>query len=68
MTHEAWGLVMMAIGVIFIVWATTESKFFLYRMFVARSQPLMREKVHRFYQLVGCAIIFVGALMVGGIL
>jgi hypothetical protein len=68
MTHQAWGLVMMAIGVLFILWATTQSTFFLYRMFVARSLPVMGENVHRFYQLVGGAIIFVGSLMVAGVL
>lgn len=68
MTHQAWGFVMMAVGALFILWATTRSTFFLYRLFVARSKLLLGEKVHRFYQLVGGAIILVGSLMVAGVL
>ena len=68
MTHEAWGVVMMAVGALFILWATTEADFFLYRLLVARSRPLMGDRVHRFYQAVGAAIILVGALMMAGVL
>ena len=63
-----WGHVMIAVGCFLLICATTKSKFFLYRLFVARSEAMWKENVHRFLQFAGLAIIFVGVLMATGII
>ncbi|TWT56930.1 hypothetical protein KOR42_02860 [Thalassoglobus neptunius] len=68
MNAEMWGLVMVVIGLFFVVSAWLKSDFFIYRMFVARSKILWRDKVHTFLLLSGVVIILVGVLMASGLL
>lgn len=59
-----WGLVIAAIGALFIVWGRGRSDFVIYRLLVARSRILWGDgdRVHGFYQLVGAIMIVVGAV------
>ena len=63
MNHEAWGLVILGVGSLFLYWGSVKSEFFLYKLFVARSKPMMNENVHRFYQFSGVMIMLMGLLM-----
>ena len=53
---------MVAIGALFMRWGRTRSDFVVYRLLVARSQMLWRDRVHRFYQVTGAMIAVVGVL------
>jgi energy-converting hydrogenase Eha subunit E len=57
-----WGAVMVAIGALFMRWGRTRSDFVVYRLLVARSQMLWRDRVHGFYQVTGAMIAVVGVL------
>lgn len=59
-----WGLTVIAIGLMFIVWGRRRSEFLLYRLFVARSRGMWGDRVHGFYQAAGAMMIVVGAVMV----
>ncbi len=50
-----WGLIIAAIGALFIVWGRTRSEFVVYRLLVARSRILWGQggQAHGFYQVVG---------------
>jgi len=61
-----WGIVMMAIGISFVYWGSTESGFVVYRLLAARSRILWGDRVHRFYQVVGAALIVLGLLWAAG--
>lgn len=58
-----WGLIIAAVGALFIVWGRTRSNFVIYRLLVARSRILWGEgdRVHGFYQVSGAIMIAVGA-------
>ncbi len=58
-----WGLIIAAIGALFIVWGRTRSEFVVYRLLVARSRVLwgQGDQVHGFYQVAGAIMIVVGA-------
>ena len=58
-----WGLIIAAIGTLFIVWCRTRSEFVVYRLLVARSRILwgQSDHVHGFYQASGAIMIVVGA-------
>mgnify|MGYP000376967503 CR=1 FL=1 len=60
-----WGVVVAAIGAVFIFWGTTRSEFPLYRLFVARSRVMWGDgdRVHSFYQVAGGLMIIFGAVM-----
>ena len=60
-----WGLIIAAIGALFIVWGRTRSEFVVYRLLVARSRILWGEgdQVHGFYQVAGAIMIVVGAVL-----
>ncbi len=60
-----WGLVLIAIGALFIYWARTESDFVLYRLFVARSRGLWGSlaRVHTFHQVSGVLMILMGCYL-----
>jgi hypothetical protein len=53
--QNAWGLVICAVGAMFIFWGRTRSTAAVYRMFVARSRVLWGNDnhVHRFHQVSG---------------
>jgi hypothetical protein len=63
-----WGIVMVAIGVLFVYWGNTESNFAVYRLLAARSRILWGERVHRFYQVVGAVLVVVGLLWAIGVI
>ncbi len=60
-----WGLIIAAVGALFIVWGRTRSDFVVYRLLVARSRILWGEgdQVHGFYQVAGAIMIIVGAVI-----
>ena len=63
-----WGIVMMAIGVLFVYWGSTESGFSGDRLLAARSRILWGERVHRFYQVVGAVLVILGLLWAVGVI
>ena len=63
-----WGIVMMAIGVSFVYWGSTQSDFVVYRLLAARSKMLWGERVHRFYQIVGAVLVVLGILWATGVI
>lgn len=63
-----WGVLMAAIGVLFLYWGSTESDFGVYRAIAARSRILWGERVHRFYQVVGAILVVLGLLWATGVI
>jgi hypothetical protein len=63
-----WGIAMTAIGISFTYWGSTESSFVVYRTLAARSRILWGDRVHRFYQVVGVALVVLGLLWATGII
>lgn len=66
--HNKWGIVMAAVGLMMLIWGTTKSEFVMYRLLAERSKILWGEKVHRFYQFSGLAVMIVGILIAFGII
>lgn len=60
-----WGLIIAAVGVLFIGWGRTKSDFVVYRLLVARSRILWGEgdRVHGFYQVSGAIMVVVGVVI-----
>ncbi|MGA1035765.1 MAG: hypothetical protein ACO307_07300 [Ilumatobacteraceae bacterium] len=60
-----WGLIIAAVGALFIWWGRTRSEFVVYRLLVARSRVMWgeRDNVHGFYQVAGAIMIVVGAVV-----
>ena len=58
-----WGLIIAAVGALFITLGRTKSDFGLYRLLVARSRILWGDRVHDFYQVAGAIMIVVGAVI-----
>lgn len=54
---------MMAIGLLTLVWGSTQSEFVIYRILSERSKALWGDNVHRFYQVAGIAVVIAGALI-----
>lgn len=63
-----WGVLMAAIGVLFLYWGSTESSVGMYRVLAARSKILWGERVHRFYQVVGAILVVLGVLWATGVI
>lgn len=63
-----WGLLVAAIGALFVYWASTSSSFAIYRGLEARSRMLWGDRVHRFYQVVGAILIVLGVLWATGVI
>ena len=63
-----WGLMMMAIGALFVYWGSIQSDFVVYRYLAARSRILWGERVHRFYQVVGAVLVVLGLLWAVGVI
>jgi predicted DNA-binding transcriptional regulator len=57
-----WGLILGTVGLLFLIWGLRKSDFVIYQLLVARSRMLWGEQVHRFYQIVGIALIVIGLL------
>ena len=66
MMHIVWGVMIMAAGLFMLICGSLKSKFFIYRLMVARSKILWGENVHRFYQITGAIVIIFGALVALG--
>lgn len=58
-----WGLLIAAVGVLFIIWGRARSGFVVYRLLEARSRILWGDRVHDFYQVVGVILVVVGAVV-----
>ena len=60
-----WGLVVAAVGALFVAWGRARSDFVVYRLLVARSRILWGEgdRVHTFYVVVGAVMIGVGVVV-----
>ncbi len=65
-----WGLMMVAAGLFMLVCGTVKSKFFIYRLMVARSRMFWGEgeAVHRFYQISGLIVTVLGVLWASGVI
>jgi hypothetical protein len=57
------GLIIAAVGALFIAWSRTQSEFVLYRLLVARSRLLWGDRVHTFYLVAGAMMIAFGAIL-----
>ncbi len=55
-------------GLFLLVCSSLQSKFFVYRLMVARSKILWGEKVHRFHQVSGVLVITFGVLVALGLI
>jgi len=58
---------MMGVGVFFLVCASTQTEFVLYRLCVARSRMLWGDNVHRFFQFLGAGFIILGGIRAVGL-
>lgn len=58
-----WGLIIAAVGALFIVWGRSRSDFVVYRLLVARSRLLWGDRVHAFYRVCGALMIIAGAFI-----
>ncbi|MDA9858818.1 hypothetical protein N9D23_11920 [Rubripirellula sp.] len=65
-----WGSLTATIGLLMLVAGTAKSEFILYRLMVARSRLLWGEgdAVHRFYQVSGLIVLFLGVLWATGLI
>jgi len=57
-----YGIVMLIVGALFVLWGTTRSEFVVYRLLSARSRSLWGENVHRFYVVSGGVLAVLGLL------
>lgn len=62
--HILYGILMALIGLFLVVSATLQSDFIIYRLLVARSRLLWRDRVHLFHQVVGAILVVLGLLWV----
>lgn len=60
------GLIVMAIGALFIRWARTRSENRLYRILMARSMVAWKDedRTHSFYRTAGLGMIVAGVLII----
>lgn len=63
-----YGILMAAIGLFFMICATTKSAFALYRILAARSRILWGDRVHLFYQITGAILLVLGLLWAFGVI
>lgn len=63
-----WGGLLILAGLFLLVCSSLQSKFFIYRLMVARSKILWGEKVHRFHQVSGVLVITFGVLVALGLI
>lgn len=61
--HLFWGVLMMAVGLFLIVCASLKSELIVYRLLVARSRLLWKEKVYVFHQVSGALVMLFGLLV-----
>lgn len=60
-----WGLILAAVGAVFVLWGRARSDFGMYQLLVARSRILWGEgdRVHGFYQVAGLLMIAAGIII-----
>ena len=63
-----YGILMALIGLFLVVNAALQSDFVLYRLLVARSRLLWRDRVHRFHQIAGAILVVLGLLWAFGVI
>ena len=66
--HILFGSLMALIGLFLAVSATLRSDLVIYRLLVARSRILWRDRVHLFHQVVGAILVVVGLLWACGVI
>ncbi len=66
--NTLWGVLMAAVGVLFVSWGSTASDFVVYRVLAARSRIVWGGRVHRFYQVVGVVLVVLGVLWATGLI
>ena len=66
--HIFYGILMALIGLFLFVSATLRSDFIIYRLLVARSRLLWRDRVHLFHQVVGAILVALGLLWASGVI
>ena len=64
--HLLWGILVILAGLFLLVCGSLKSEFFIYRLLVARSKILWREKTYRFHQVVGIIVIVFGVFIALG--
>jgi len=60
--NYVWGSLVILIGLFFMISALMKSEFIVYRILIAKSRRLWKDKVHNFYKVVGAILIVVGIL------
>jgi len=63
-----WGTLMAIVGASLAVCATVRSELVAYRLLVARSRLLWRDRVHVFHQVVGGILTVLGGLWASGVI
>lgn len=63
-----WGVLMSLIGLFFLLSSSFMRENFIYKLFIAKSRLLWKDKVHIFYQVSGIVLIVLGALWGLGII
>jgi len=66
--HVLYGILMLIIGALFVLWGATKSEFVVYRLLSARSRLLWGVNVHRFYVIVGAGLTVIGLLWALGVI
>ena len=61
-----WGALIISAGLFLLVSGRMRSRFFIYRLIVARSRILWGEKVRLFHQITGAILIIFGLLVALG--
>lgn len=62
-----WGSLMFVIGLFLHLSGIYKSEFVVYKILVERSKTLWKEKVHKFYMVVGIMLMLLSALFFFGI-
>jgi hypothetical protein len=63
-----WGISMALVGLFLLVSARLRTDFIVYRLLVARSRLLWRDRVHLFHQVVGVILVVLGLLWASGVI
>jgi len=66
--HILFGILMALIGLFLVAGATLRSDFVIYRLLVARSRLLWRDRVHLFHQVIGAILVVLGLLWASGVI
>jgi hypothetical protein len=63
-----WGILMATVGAFLFMCATMRSDIVVYRLLVARSRLLWRDRVYLFHQVVGGILLVLGVLWASGLI